>query len=723
MVTWRGEGRRRAIGIVAVGCSIAALAFGAPRPTVGLNDDWRFRYVGANEIAAPAAVPREWAAITLPHTWNARDGADGGNDYARGAGWYVRRFVLPADWSGRRVFLQFDGASRDTEVFVNGQRIGAHAGAFARFRFDITAAVHAADSNLLAVKVSNAPDGLAPISADFTFFGGLYRGVHLFATDAVHVEALDCGADAFYVTPEYVTADQADLAVRTVVRNDGNAAIRAIVHFELRDAAGRSVVQADTPIEVAAGAAGTCRERFCVDHPHLWDGRADPYLYAALVTIRREGGEIGDELTQRFGFRSFGVDPNHGFKLNGHALDLHGVSRHQDRAGKGWAIDTDDDRQDFAFVNEIGATAVRVAHYPQSDLWFDLADENGVVVWAEIPVVNEVAGTEAYATNAAQQLRELIRQHYNHPSICFWGVGNETREVGDSPGHETPNAPAADRTVTELNGLVHAEDPTRLSTYASHHGNRDVRNFHTDVVAFNKYYGWYGGTADDFASWLDKLHGQYPELRFGVSEYGAGANPTQHEVSDAQPKPGGAWHPEEYQALVHERQWQALAARAYVWCKFVWNLFDFASDGRSEGDAPGMNDKGLVSYDRKTRKDAFYWYKANWSREPVLYLAERRFVNRSSRNAEVKVYSNAPAVELELNGRSLGPMRAEGRIFRREIELSEGENRVVARARIGDRDCADSCVWVLAEANSGARPTRVTVPTPSLTPADAGAAK
>ncbi len=694
---WR-RNIRRAILAGVLGAPLAAGAAGQ-RPELSLNDHWCFHFGASADVTQWRDEPADWPVVTLPHTWNARDGADGGNDYARGTGWYVRQFTIPAAWADRRVFLQFDGASRDARVFVNGRQIGAHEGGFARFRFDITDAVRRDRPNLLAVSVSNAPDGLPPISADFTFFGGLYRGVTLFATEAVHVDALDFGADGFYVTLGSVDAERATIAVATKIRNDGAAITKPTVHFELRDATGACVAQADTPVEVAPGAIVECAQQVSVEHPHRWNGRSDPYLYRASVSVRR-GDTVDDEIEQRVGLRTFRVDPEQGFWLNGRHVDLHGVSRHQDRAEKGWAISAADDREDFGFVKEIGATALRVAHYPQSDLWFDLADENGIVVWAEIPVVNEVASTGAYTDSAVQQLRELIRQHYNHPSICFWGVGNETREVGDSPGHETPNAPTADRLIAALNDVVHAEDRTRLSTYASHHGNADGRNFHTDVMAFNKYFGWYGGKADDLAGWLDKVHAQYPSLRFGVSEYGAGGNIAQHDDTGVRPKPGGPWHPEEYQAYLHEQQWRALAARPFVWGKFVWNLFDLASDSRSEGDAPGMNDKGLVTYDRKTRKDAFYWYKANWSADPVLYITGRRFANRTEKKTEVKVYSNGEAVDLEVNGRALGPMLAEGRVFRREVELAEGENRIVAQAQIGGQAYADACVWTVVAAPS-----------------------
>jgi O-glycosyl hydrolase/beta-galactosidase/beta-glucuronidase len=681
--------------LAVVGIVGAALgATGATRPEQLLADGWRFHFGAVSNAETAVSESTAWPVVTVPHTWNIQDGADGGADYARGDGWYVREFAPDRDWRGRQLFLQFDAASRVAEVFVNGQRLGEHRGGFARFRFNITNAVRWDAANVLVVRVSNAKDGLPPISADFTFFGGLYRPVRLFATDSLHLNALDYGADAAYVEQKSITANRADVMVSAQIRNDrSDPAPSVIVRFALLDAQGNSVATAERELSVAAGALERCQVPVTIDRPHLWNGRHDPYLYTAVFSVW-SAGKLCDEVRQRVGLRSYRVDADHGFFLNGEHLDLHGFSRHQDRIGKGWAIAPADDREDFEIVKEVGATAMRVAHYPQSDLWFDLADENGIITWAEIPMVNEVAATPEFADNAKQQLHELIRQHFNHPSICFWGVGNETRELNET-GERKPNAPTADRVIGELAALAHQEDPTRLSTYASNHRADDVRSFHTDVIAFNKYFGWYNGKTSELASFLDEAHARFPQLRIGISEYGAGASIRQHDAGTAQPKTTGPWHPEEYQANLHEQQWQILAARPYVWGKFVWNLFDFASDGRHEGDEMGLNDKGLVTYDRKTKKDAFFWYKANWSDEPVLYITGRRFVDRADEKMEVKVYSNAPQAELWLNGVSAGVVTSSDHVFRWNVTLAPGENQVTARAQRGSQPLVDECTFRL----------------------------
>ena len=660
------------------------------RQEIALNDQWHFRYGVAPDPAGLDRAAAEWPVVTLPYTWNAADGADGGGDYARGTGWYVRQLRVDPSWAGKRIYVQFDGANRSAVVFLNGKKIGEHRGGFTRFRFDLTDALQPDGANTLAVAVDNADDGLAPVTADFTFFGGIYRGAKLLALDPVHVDVLDYASDGVYVTPRAVAAERAEFSVAARLHNDLARAESVLVRTVVRDADGNAVATQEDRCELPAQGAARSEQFFRLEHPHLWNGRADPYQYQLVVSVLADG-VVRDEVRQAFGLRSFKVDPDRGFFLNGTHLDLHGVSRHQDRAGKGWAISAADEREDFALIEEVGATAIRVAHYPQSPLWFDLADARGMVLWAEIPVVNEVPATAAYTENARQQLRELIRQNYNRPSICFWGVGNETREVGETSGRAQVNGPASDALIADLAELARQEDSTRLSVYASHHKPEDLRNFHTAVLGFNKYFGWYGGAAEDFGPWADEVHRRYPRLAFSMSEYGAGANPRQHEANAPKPVPTGAWHPEEYQSHYHEVYWQALSQRDYIWAKFVWNMFDFAADIRAEGEQPGINDKGLVTYDRKLKKDAFFWYQANWSSAPVLHLTSRRFTERPVGPTELKVYSNAPQVELWINGISCGRREADQHIFRWTVDLAAGVNHVEARASFGGTPLTDEC--------------------------------
>ncbi len=379
--------------------------------------------------------------------------------------------------------------------------------------------------------------------------------------------------------------------------------------------------------------------------PRLWDGRSDPYLYRVRVRVIDEAsGATVDRVEQPLGLRQFRVDPVAGFFLNGHPLDLHGVACHQDRLDKGWATSDADRAEDVGLISDLGATFVRLAHYQHPPGTYDLLDRLGLIAWSEIPLVSRVADSPAFFENVRQQLVELIRQNYNHPSVLFWGLYNE---VADDP--------ATRALVRELVELAHAEDATRLTAAASCLSEGADIHFLPDVIAFNKYFGWYDGRTGDLGPWADAFHGAYPTRAVGISEYGAGASIHQHSEDPPPPSTLGPWHPEEYQALVHEGCWSQLKARPFLWTKVVWNMFDFACDSRHEGDTPGRNDKGLVTYDRGTRKDAYYWYQAHWSSAPVLYITGRRHVNRSTATVTVKVYSNLDAVQLAVNGARARP--------------------------------------------------------------------
>jgi beta-galactosidase len=422
--------------------------------------------------------------------------------------------------------------------------------------------------------------------------------------------------------------------------------------------------------------------------PHLWDGQADPYLYSVRARTV-VAGSVTDTVTIPLGLRFFSFDAQRGFSLNGHPLDLHGVNRHQDRPGKGWAISEADEAEDFALIEEIGATIVRQSHYQQSQMWNDLGDTRGMIMWAELPFTGPVEDDAGFFANAKEQLRELIRQNLQHPAIVCWSIGNETHNPQELP------AGVNDRLLAELAQVVREEDDTRPSTYAVDGDANDSRAAHTDLIGFNYYAGWYHGAPEDFAAWIDRQHATHPAMRLGVSEYGAGANANQHEVPAKQPVPGGPWHPEEWQARQHEVYWQAMATRPWLWGKMIWCMFDFASDGRNEGGVPGRNDKGLVTADRRTRKDAFYWYEANWSPRPMVHITSARYTPRPAGSTTVKVYSNAEAVTLTVNGRALGERHAANHIFEwPDVVLAKGANHVEATARRDGEALRDACVWV-----------------------------
>jgi len=678
---------RLRLGAAPHGLPVVA-ARASPRVQVDLDAGWRFSEDDDPAFAQPEFDDGRWRTVQVPHTWNARDGQDGGGDYRRGAGWYRRTLRLDPTLAGKRLYLQFDGVSLAADVYVNGHLLGSHQGGFARFRFDATDALRPGVDNVIAVRVDNEDLGLPPTSGDFTFFGGIYRPVSLLATDQVQISATDYGSSGVFITQDQVTEQRAEITVMAVLENYEDKARDLDVATRIEDADGKELQTFTTRRRLQPGDSLESRQVFAVRQPHLWNGAADPYLYRVTVTLTNLDRTVRDAVSQPLGLRFYRVDPDRGFLLNGHPFDLHGTARQQDRLNKGWAVTAADEDEDFALVRELGATSLRICPYQQTQSWYDRCDRAGIVAWAEVPVINQVSAGKPFLDNAKQQLRELIRQNYNHPAICFWGIGSETR--GD----------AADRVVGDLARVVKAEDPTRLSTYASDADDRDPRNWHTDVVGFNRYAGWYTGDIASLGPWLEGVHRRHPRAAFALSEYGAGASVSQHEWPTMEPVAKGNFHPEEYQSLLHEGSWLALRDRPYVWNKIVWTLCDFASDNRAEGDQPGRNDKGLVTYDRRTRKDAFYWYRANWSEAPTVHLNSAGWTTRDLPATEIRAYANAPAAEATLNGRSLGLVRSADHIFRWPgVVLAPGDNHVAVSAQFGATTVTDGATWTYRPAH------------------------
>lgn len=598
--------------------------------------------------------------VTLPHTWNNLDGQDGEDDgsYWRGIDSY--HISLPAATPGCQQYIEFQGANHVATVYCNGRELGTHRGGFSTFRFALTDALTEGE-NILTVEVTNAPSDVYPQQADFTFFGGLYRPVQFIEVSPAHFDLLKCGTSGVFITPR----------ATGTVRVDAfpvNAA-GAKVQVTLLDADGKAVASGEAPAE-----AHTVLN-LKVAQPHLWNGRPDPYLYSARVALVADGAEQ-DCVTETFGFRSYHVDPDRGFFLNGKSYPLHGVSRHQDRLDMGWAITPKEHEEDIALIEEVGANTIRLAHYQQSSYFYDLCDKSGMVVWAEIPFISKFNPSQAAHDNTISQMTELIAQNYNHPSICFWGISNEITIGGDSE--------ALYRNLCELNALCKRLDPSRLTTMAevSMVPIDSPHVYITDVLSYNNYYGWYVGKVEDNGPWMDKFHAANPDRALGISEYGAegilswhSAHPENHDYS------------EEYQARYHHEMLKTFATRPYLWATHVWNMFDFAADARDEGGCKGRNNKGLVTYDRKIKKDAFYIYKAYWNPEPMVYVAGRRFADRAPGERTVTVYTNLPAVTLLLNGEPVATVEAVDHVaIFEELPLQAGPNTITARAG----DCEDT---------------------------------
>ena len=615
------------------------------RTIAKLMKNWQFTKPGQAPIA-----------VDLPHTWNAKDGQDGGNDYWRGACTYQTTFAAPAyDKAAQQVWLQFEGVNASAVVTLNGKAVCSHDGGYSTFRADITALLQA--ENELTVQVDNSVnDRVYPQKADFTFYGGIYRDVSLLVVSKDHIALNHFGDTGVKITPTVRNAG-ADIHVETLVEGEGTVSV------ELLDADGKTVAQAE----------GTDAKMY-LDAPHLWNGVKDPYLYTCVVRLHNNSKAV-DEVRTRVGIRSFSVDAKKGFFLNGKPYPLHGVSRHQDRKALGNAITREMHDEDMALIREIGANTIRLAHYQHDQYFYDLCDQYGMVVWAEIPYISEHLpnGRE----NTISQMKELIHQNYNHPCIVCWGVSNEitisTKDKADMlDNHHV------------LNDLCHQMDKTRLTTLACYAmcGPFNPVAHITDLVSWNLYLGWYvpGLFLNDL--WMDFFHLVYPNRPLGFSEYGAEGMPNLHS---AHPRRGD--HTEEYQAKYHEYMLRCFDRHKWMWSTHVWNMFDFAADARDQGGEPGMNHKGLVTFDRKTRKDSFYLYKAWWSDEAFVHICSKRFTDRTESKIEVKVYSNQKTVALYVDGKKLEEKSGD-KVFTFRVPLS---STVEVRATAGE--CIDTAIF------------------------------
>ena len=690
-----------------------------------LASGWRFVQDDAlTDEAAAASTGDDWQPVTLPHTWNANDAAttNATAAYKRGRGWYRLVFAAPA--TGARHWLEFEGASIVADVWLNGRKLGQHKGAFTAFRFDVTDVLRPTD-NVLVVKTDNsAPKtdddvtAIAPLSGDFNMSGGLYRMVTLVSIkNDVHLAMDDFGGPGVYARTVGI-GTPAVVNVRAMLANDGRAAGTYAVRVALVDASGRTAAEGRTTIALTAGGHADNMQDLSVAAPRLWQGTRDPYLYTLRVELLDSRGTVLDRVLQRFGIRQMRFDPDRGFSLNGQSVALHGVAMHQDYLGKGWALAEEDTDASLALVEEIGANTIRLAHYPHAQHTLQRADELGLVVWAEVPFVNGVRlsctneqATEAFSANVERQLRELIRQQFNHASVGMWSIGNEntmTQGRCDGADNVTP-------VLRRLHEVAKVEDPGRVTTLADlslgGRGEGPIRvSGISDVWALNRYHMWYYGDPDSLARDVDGLHAKYPRQPVGISEYGAGAALSDHTDNPlgGPPTPYGTantrvYQPEEYAAFVHEHSYAELSARPFIWGTYVWAMFDFGSGIRYEGDLRGVNTKGLVTFDRQTRKDPFYFYKANWSAEPVTHIVGRRYTDRAYAVTDVKVYSNADAVQLVVNGEPFGSRSAaqcplKTCVFA-HVALRPGKNVIAARGTRGSQTSADEVAWTLADAD------------------------
>ncbi len=653
------------------------------RDIICLNSGWKFN---RQDVGLPSEYPVEWENVRLPHTWNAVDGHDGNGSYYRGQCWYARAFETPVQpLAGGRIFLEIPAAGQQAVVYVNGQEVSRHEGGYSMFRTDITDAClqPGAGENLLVIACSNENrSNVYPQSADFTFYGGLYRGVNLISVPAVHFDLEYWGGCGLKVTAA-PWGSKAEACGRDLEAGGAEFTLEAwvkgadenfTVQYDIRDAAGREVAGAVRP-------ATDPKIVVFVPDVTLWDCE-HPYLYTVTATLLRRN-EAYDQVAVRTGVRSFACDPDKGFLLNGIPMPLRGVSRHQDLLYQGNALSREDHYRDARIIKELGANTVRLAHYQHSQDFYDACDELGFVVWAEIPFISVMNPDPAAHENCITQLQELVIQNYNHPCICFWGISNEIL-IGGISEQLVENH-------RELNALCKKLDPTRLTTIAHVTMTPLDSPLHgiTDVESYNHYFGWYGGKMEDNGPWLDRFHEMHPGICLGLSEYGCEGILTYHS-----PDPACKDYSEEYQALYHEHMAKVLEERPWLWSSHVWNMFDFGCAARDEGGVSGRNNKGLVTMDRLVKKDSYYIYKAYWNREPMVHLCGRRYAKRAGEYTDIRVYSNQKVVSLYVNGKLAGVQNGD-KVFVFRVALEDEFNQILAVARTGSASvwpetCKDS---------------------------------
>lgn len=653
------------------------------RRMTALNDGWVY-YPAHNVLKH---IRKD--SVTLPHTWNVDD-VFSGTKYNREAGVYQKIMTFDDSLRDRRLYLYFEGANSVANVFVNGKLVGEHYGGYTAFCFEITDYVHFTEENKLEIYVSNAHRlDVIPLSGDFNIYGGLHRPVHLIVTNRNCISPLDYASSGVYITQKNVSEKVVELDIVSILslkKENSNLRIRTTIYDGKGNLAGKAE-------DFISGIQTTSvSQEFILTDPVLWDGKKNAHLYTVTVELL-ENEIVVDKVTEKTGFRYFSVDHEKGFFLNGKHLDLYGFCKHIDRQGKGSALTLEDFQAEMELIKESGANSLRLVHYPHSKPIYDLCDKNGIVLWTEIPFVGPGGYTalsyvksEPLERNARNMLVEMIRQNYNHPSVCFWGLFNELKMDYDDP------VPF----VKELHELAKQEDPSRLTTVATFIDQEYFLEA-ADLIAWNKYYGWYGGDFHQMGDFADEAHRTSKGTPVGISEYGAGGSILQHEWPPQPPVTTSRYHPEEWQTLYHEGNWEELSIRPFLWGKYIWVFADFSSAIRNEGDRQGINNKGLVTYDLKTKKDAFYFYKANWNPEPMIYITSRRFVERTNPLTDIRIYTNAGEAELYINEKSIGKKKRDqfNRVIWENVRLNQGKNNIRVKAKSNGHILEDTCEWYL----------------------------
>lgn len=681
--------RNFSLASILLACLLGSICKAEAREVTPFNNGWEFKKGPflTDAMQTAARWNADWEQVNVPHTWNADDMQKKTNSFYAGVAYYRKHYVFPESLEGKRLFLRFEGVGACAEVYVNGYLVGTHKGAYSAFVCEIGSQVRLGEENEIVVKADNAarPDVIPVNHALFGVYGGIYRPVWLIVTEPCNIVVNDCASPGVYITQKNVSKQSADVSVRVKLDNATLAPATLELENAIYTREGKLVKVHRQSFDLTPQGVQNYVSDFKISHPHLWQGREDPYLYKVVSRLKQDG-QVIDEVIQPLGLRKYEAVAGKGFFLNGKKYPMYGVTRHQDWWGMGSALTNREHDFDLEQIMEVGATTVRFAHYQQSDYIYSRCDTLGLIIWAEIPFVNRVTGQEW--DNVHQQMRELIRQSFNHPSIYVWGIHNEvyhphgytaalTQSVHDLCKLEDP-----DRYTVAVNGYGHAEHPV---------------NGNTDIQGMNRYFGWYEKKIQDIKPWIEKMEKEYPWQRLMLTEYGADANiEHQTELLGDALNWGSDFYPETFQTKTHEYQWGIISQHPYILASYLWNMFDFAVPQWKRGGVDARNMKGLITFDRKIRKDAFYWYKANWSKEPVLYLTQRRNTERERRETSVTVYSNLGTPRVFLNGRELDGVRkgyTDVHYIFDQVTLAEGRNVLRAVIVSDGKEYTDEIVW------------------------------
>lgn len=659
------------------------------RDVTSFNTGWEFKKGSFSKeiVRAVASWSDKWEKVEIPHTWNAQDMQTRYNDFYEGVGYYRKEYFCPDSLKGKRVFLRFEGVGTCAEVYVNNQLVGTHKGGYSAFVIEIGTALKSGENNEIVVKADNKsrPDVIPVNHVLFGVYGGIYRPVWLVVTEKSNITVTDNASSGVYIKQKNVSKRSADVTVTVKVDNASLHPVPLILENLIYTQEGKLITSGRQSLSLTSQGTQTYASAFRLNKPHLWQGRQNPYLYKVVSRLVQEGKVI-DEVVQPLGIRKYEMVAGKGFFLNGEKYPMYGVCRHQDWWGLGSALKNEHHDFDLEQIMEVGATTVRFAHYQQSEYLYSRCDSLGLILWAEIPFVNRVTGEEA--ENAKNQLRELIRQNYNHPSIYVWGLHNEVY----SPHEYTAQLTA------DLHDLAKTEDPDRYTVSVNGYGhmNHPV-NLNADIQAMNRYFGWYEKKIKDIDTWIEDLEKEYPSQKFILSEYGADANINhQTELLGESLKWWEQYYPETFQTKVHEYHWSVIAKHPYIVASYLWNSFDFATPMANRGGIVARNMKGLMTFDRKTRKDSYYWYKANWSKEPVVHLTQRRNIDRERKETSVTVYSNIGTPKVYLNGKELQGIRkgyTEVHYVFDHVSLDNGKNILKAVAVKNGEEYMDEIEW------------------------------